>query len=211
VQQLRSRRPTLAGLTILGLAALAATAPLAQGAHRRIDRQKPGTWCGGVLWREMTFSDPDRRMVKIQPENTTIAAIADLVAPKKITISRTTAFQRQVWHLHAVVDRYRIASNGEIVLILFSIDTGTYMNAYMPNPHCLSNATRERASIVAARKAFTSRCPRVQIPWQLLGATADVSGVGFWNPAHGTRGALANGAELRPVTDFTIDFGCGVN
>jgi hypothetical protein len=33
--------------------------------------------------------------------------------------------------------------------------------------------------------------------WQLLGATVVISGVGFWNPARTTRGALPNGAELR--------------
>jgi hypothetical protein len=211
VQQLRSRRPTLTGITILGLAALAAAAPLTHAAHRRVDRERPGTWCGGVLWRQMTFSDRDRRKVKVSPKDTTIATIRNLAPPRRITTSRSTAFQRQVWRLHAVVDRYRIASNGEIVLILYSIDTGTYMNAYLPNPNCLSNATRQRRSIMAARREFTSKCPRVQIPWQLLGATADVSGVGFWNPAHNTRGALANGAELRPITNFRIVFGCGVN
>jgi hypothetical protein len=50
-------------------------------------------------------------------------------------------FERRVWRLHAVVDRYRIASNGEIVLILFSI-ASAYMNVYLPNPVCLGQRAR---------------------------------------------------------------------
>jgi hypothetical protein len=209
VLELRSRRPALIAIGVLLLVAYAAAAPRTEAASHRI-HQAPGPWCGGVLWRQMAFSDPDRGKVGVTPEDTTIAKIAELAPPGRITTARTTSFQRNVWHLHAVVDRFRIASNGEIVLILFSIDSGQYMNAYMPNPNCLSNKTRQRSAIVAARKAFTSHCPVVTPAWQLLGATVDVTGVGFWNPARTTRGALQNGAELRPVTGWAIDFGCGV-
>ena len=209
VHHLRSRRPALIVIAVLVLSAFAAAAPRTQAAPQR-SRETPGQWCGGALWRQMTFSDPDRSKVGVEPETTTIAKIGELSAPGKITTGRTTSFQRATWHLHAVVDRYRIASNGDIVLILFSIDSGLYMNVYLPNPRCLSSRTRERSAIVAARKALTSHCPVVTVPWQLLGATVDVSGVGFWNPVRTTRGALSNGAELRPVTNLAIDFGCGV-
>jgi hypothetical protein len=197
------------GIVILVLAACAVAAPRTQAAPHRA-HAAPGSWCGGVLWRQMTFSDPDRAKVRVAPRNTTIAEIAKLSMPGKITTARTTTFQRSVWHLRAVVDRYRIATNGEIVLILFSIDTGQFMDAYIPNPHCLSDRTRERSTILAARKALTNHCPVVTAAWQLLGATVDVAGIGFWNPARTTRGALANGAELRPVIGLTIDTGCGV-
>ena len=209
VHQLRSRRPALIAIALLLLAAFAAAAPRTEAAPHRA-REAPGPWCGGVLWRQMTFSDPDRAKVSVTPETTAIARIAELSTPGRLTTARTTSFQRNVWHLRAVVDRYRIASNGEIVLILFSIDSGRYMNAYLPNPRCLSNRTRRRSAILAARKAFTSHCPVVTAAWQLLGATVDVTGVGFWNPVRTTRGALPNGAELRPVTELAIDFGCGV-
>ena len=36
-----------------------------------------------------------------------------------------------------------------------------------------------------------------------------LTGVGFWNPVHTTKGALASGAELRPVTGLTVLQGCG--
>jgi hypothetical protein len=175
-----------------------------------VAHEAPGSWCGGSLWRLMTLSDTGRAAVNLRAERTTIAAIAKLAPPKQIGASRTTAFQRHVWRVRAVVDRYRIASNGELVLILFSIDTGQYMDTYLPNPHCLGRSARDRTGMLAARSQLTSHCARVTSAWQLLGATVDVAGVGFWNPSRTTRGALRNGAELRPLTNLRIVSGCGV-
>ena len=206
------RRPLLAVVALAALAAASAVAAQAVTSPRfaRHAARAPGSWCGGVLWRQMTLSDHDRSKVALNPSATTIGEISQLTPPRRITSSRTTPFQRHVWRLHAVIDRYRIASSGEIVLILFSINTGTYMNAYMPNPSCLSKKTRQRSAILAARKALVGHCAPVTPAWQLLGATVEVAGVGFWNPVTRTRGALRNGAELRPVTDLTIDAGCGM-
>jgi hypothetical protein len=158
----------------------------------------------------MTLSDAQRHAVDLHAKRTTIGAIAKLATPNRIVPARTTAFQRQVWSVHAVVDRYRIASNGEVVLILFSIDTGQYMDAYLPNPRCLGPRARNRTGMIAARKEFMSHCAPVTALWQLLGTTVDVAGVGFWNPSTTTRGALRNGAELRPLTNLSVVSGCGV-
>jgi hypothetical protein len=206
---LRSPRaqPVLAFALLAASAALCATAA---GSPMGSGTESPGTWCGGDLWRLMTLSDADRAAVSLQGTPTTIAEIAKLASPKRIAAVRTTTFQRQVWRLHAVIDRYRIASNGEVVLILFSIDTGQYMDVYLPNPLCLGDRARDRTGMIAARQEFMSHCARVTAAWQLLGATVDVAGVGFWNPSRQTRGALQNGAELRPLTNLRIVSGCGV-
>ena len=198
---------------MLGLALVAASAVLcatALASPKASGGEAPGSWCGGTLWRLTTLSDAGRAEVNLHGAPTTIADIAKLTTPKRIVPARTTAFQRQVWRLHAVIDRYRIASNGEVVLILFSIDTGQYMNVYLPNPLCLGERARDRSGLIAARRELMSHCARVTPAWQLLGATVDVAGVGFWNPSTKTRGALANGAELRPLTNLRIVSGCGV-
>lgn len=204
----RSRRAhSVLAIALLASAALCASAAASGTAA---GKQDPGTWCGGTLWRLMTLSDEDRAYVSLHGEQTTIAEIAKLTSPNRIVPARTTIFQRQVWKLRAVVDRYRIASNGEIILILYSIDTGQYMDAYLPNPHCLGARARDRTGMIAARKEFTSHCARVTAAWELLGTTLEVAGVGFWNPSKSTRGALPNGAELRPVTNLRVVSGCGV-
>jgi len=158
----------------------------------------------------MTLSDDARKSVELHRQPTTIAEIAEQKRPVSVGLRRTTPFQKQVWGLRAVVDRYRIASNGEIVLILYSIDTGQFMNAYLPAKQCLGPRSRDRTGMLAARSELTSRCPRVTAAWQLVGITVEVAGVGFWNPSAGTRGALPNGAELRPVTNLKVVTGCGV-
>jgi hypothetical protein len=201
------RRVGVLGLVVLAVLVLAWRAPTVRGA---VGGEPPGTWCGGVLWRLMTLSDEQRGSVDLFPQATSLAQIAKLAPPSRIGTTRATAFQRQRWAMSAVVDRYRIASNGEIALILYSIDSAQYMDAYLPNPHCLGPRARDRAGMLAAKKEFISHCPPVTAQWQLLGATVEVAGVGFWNPSKATRGALPNGAELRPLTDLKIVSGCGV-
>jgi hypothetical protein len=169
----------------------------------------PGPACGGVLWRLLTMSDDGVTRVQLPRTPTTIAEIAKLKPPARIGLARSTDFQRHVWRLEVVVDRYRMASNGEIALVLFSVDSAQYMNAYLANPLCLSSRTRDRTGLIAARRSFTSHCPRATASWQLLGASVDVAGPGFWNPSTATRGHLPNGAELRPLTNFRLISGCG--
>ncbi len=203
---LRKRRIAFTLTVVAAAAVLAAGA----GADRVGGGATPGPWCGGALWQLMTFSDPDRAHVLLDRTPTDIGSLADLRSPPKIGIRRTTRFQLHSWRLEVVVDRYRIASNGEIALVLYSIPAAKYMNAYFPNPHCLSKRTRDRAGILTARRTFTDHCPHATAAWRLLGATVDLSGIGFWNPSHATRGALPNSAELRPLTNFSIVSGCGV-
>ena len=192
-------------------AALAAlvTAVVAAAPAGARQAQAPGTWCGGTLWKLMTLSDTGKSAVNWTPVPTGIADIAKLTAPTRIPASRNNAFEKQQWQLTAVIERYRVQSNGEIALEMNDIHTSTYMNAYMPNPNCLSKNTRDRADIVAARSAFTKACGLPAPTWKTLGATVTIAGVGFWNPVKTTLGALGNGAELRPVTSFSLLEGCG--
>jgi hypothetical protein len=187
-------------------AVAALTAAFALPAGARV--AAAGPQCGGTLWKLMTLSDTGNKSVQWSPTSTTIPGIANLAAPAKITTARTS-FEKHMWKVHAVIERYRMASNGEIVLQLFDVPSSTYMNAYMPSPQCLPAKARGRAQMLAARNSFMSQCPAVTADWQLLGATADMTGVGFWNPVKTTLGALKNGAELRPLTSLTITQGCG--
>ena len=190
------------------LAALTAAFALPAGAHVT-HVTAPGPQCGGTLWKMMTLSDTGKTAVHWAPTATTIPDIAKLSAPAKITTARSSVFQKQVWKVTAVIERYRMASNGEIVFQLFDIPTSTYMNAYMPSSQCLPSKARGRAQMLAARNGFLKDCPAVTGDWQMLGATADLTGVGFWNPVKTTIGALKNGAELRPLIDVKITQGCG--
>jgi hypothetical protein len=181
----------------------------ASGGAHAAPAQAPGPWCGGTRWKLMTQNDSARASVKWAPAPTTVLDIANLGAPGKTPSTRSTAFQKQVWQLTAVIDQYRVQSNGEIALVLFDSKSSKYMNAYMPNPQCLLKTARGRADMIAARGAL-GRCPAPKANWQPLGITVQVDGVGFWNPSHATKGALPNGAELRPLTALKVISGCGI-
>lgn len=187
------------------LAALTAAFAVPAGAHVAV----PGPQCGGTLWKLMTLSDTAKTAVHWTPAATSIADMAKLTAPAKITTARSSAFQKQVWTFTTVIQSYRMASNGEIVLQLFDVPSSTYMNAYLPSAQCLPAKARGRAQMLAARNGFLKQCPAPTVNWQPLGATADLTGVGFWNPVKTTAGALKNGAELRPLLSVSITQGCG--
>jgi hypothetical protein len=188
-------------------ATVAALTAVAIPANARV--AAPGPQCGGTLWKLMTLSDTGKNTVKWVTTPTSLPDIAKLTAPAKITTARSTTFQKNNWKVTSIIQAVRMASNGELVLQLFDVQSSTYMNAYLPAPQCLPTAARGRAQLLAARNLFMKECPAVTNQWQPVGATAELSGVGFWNPVKTTAGALKNGAELRPVTGLKITQGCG--
>lgn len=186
-----------------------AAATLAAATAVQAGAAAPGPQCGGSLWKLMTLAD-NGKSVNWNPADTTIGSIANLVAPAKITAARTTPFQKRVWKMNdVVIERFRQASNGELVLELYDIPSSTYMDAYVPSTSCMTSNKVLRKALVGARNGFLKHCPAPTNDWQLLGAHAIIWGVGFWNPVKTTQGALPNGAELRPLVGLTITQGCG--
>ena len=127
--------------------------------------QRPGTWCGGTRWKLMTLSDTLASKVKWTPTPTSIPAIAELTIPQRYPTVRHTRFELQRWQVTLVIERDRLQSNGEIALELYDIPSSTYMNAYMPNPHCLSAQTRDRKAILKTAAYFV---PRLQAAAHIL-------------------------------------------
>jgi hypothetical protein len=171
--------------------------------------ERPGTWCGGTRWKLMTLSDNLASKVKWVPAPMSIPAIAALTMPRRYPPVRHSRFELQRWQMTLVIERARLQSNGEIALELYDIPSSTYMNAYMPNPHCLSAQTRDRKAILSARRVFVRDCKLPPTYWWPLGASVRLTGDGYWNPVKTTLGALGNGAELRPITGFQLINGCG--
>ena len=184
-------------------------AVLAAGVAVQAGVAAPGPQCGGTSWRLMTLNDAGKG-VNWNPVSTTIGDIAKFTPPTRLRAARTTRFQRRVWRINdAVIERYRVASNGEIVFELYDIPSSMYMNAYITAPSCMPANKTLRRAMVGARNGFLKHCPAPTPDWQTLGAHAVIFGVGFWNPVKTTKGALPNGAELRPLVGLTITQGCG--
>jgi hypothetical protein len=193
----------------VGLIALlfltAAMTAAAASAVRQSAEDPSASRCGGQLWRLKTLSDVARMSVRLKPESTTIAAISEQASPRTLPTRRRTNFQRQAWEVVAQVTAYRLETEG-IRLVLF--DGGSYLNAVIPAPSCLSPVTRARNAITAAWKRFATDCARPTREWQTFGAIVYIRGVGFWSQRRTLRGSATNGAELHPVTGFRVVAGC---
>ena len=186
-------------LIVVGLATAAATASGHETATPNAAR------CGGTLWRLKTFSDIGRWRVRLTPEVTTIGDIGKRASPRLVPRLRRTHYQRQAWKVVGQVTQYRL-ENGGLRLVLY--DAGSYLNAVIPLPSCLSAKTRARPQIAAVWKQFVGACTHPTSSWQPLGAIAYVGGIGFWGQKRTIKGAARNGAELHPVTDIRIVAGC---
>jgi hypothetical protein len=187
------------------LVLLAATALAATAAGRDSAGPTPAR-CGGELWRLKTLSDRGNKAVQLEPTGTNIAAIGKRPFPRPVPRLRRTTYQRHAWEVVAQITKFRFETGG-IRLELF--DHESYLNAVIPTPDCLSNATRARKDIELTFKQFSVDCghPTTR-DWQSLGAIVSVRGVGFWSQRRSLRGAARNGAELHPVTGLRIIAGC---
>ena len=190
------------GLIALVVVGTAATAATAGGRHSATPNAQS---CGGTLWRLKTFSDDRRLAVRLTPQTTTVVEIGKRPFPRPVPRRRRTPYQRQVWKVVAQITKFRRELGG-MRMVLF--DSGSYLNAVIPVPACLSARTRARDRIAETWKAFTSQCGDGSPDWKPLGAIVYVSGVGFWSQRAAKPGAARNGAELYPATDVRIVAGC---
>jgi hypothetical protein len=163
------------------------------------------THCGGTTWRLKNFSDIQRTTVGLLPKSTTIGDIVARPYPRPVPQKRRTPFQRQNWEVVAQVTLFRLEDAG-LRMILF--DDGSYVNAVIPTPSCLSTRSRARGAMNDAWNTFVTKCTHPTRDWEPLGAIVYVSGVGLWSERSGDRGAARNGAELYPVTSFRVVAGC---
>jgi hypothetical protein len=189
----------------LGAIVSAATVHAARG-HRTASVAPGALRCGGPLWRMKTFSDPGRYSVKLAPRPTTIGAIQGRGTPRPTPARRRTPFQRQMWQVPAMIPRYWIDGTA---LRLQLWDHGSYMNAVIPAPSCLSARSRGRAAIVRVWNLFMGKCGRPTHFAQPLGAVVTITGVGYWSQHRTRHGESPNGAELQPVTGLRPVAGCG--
>jgi hypothetical protein len=190
----------------LGASVCAAGVHAARGHNRAVRAAPSAARCGGALWRMKTLSDVDRRTVRLAPRPTTIAAIQRRGTPRPTPGRRKTPYQRQTWQIGAQITRYWIDGTA---LRLQLWDNGSYMNAVIPAPVCLSQRTRARAAIFRAWTLFMGNCGHPTHFAQPLGAVVTVTGVGFWSQHRTRHGEAPNGAELQPVTGIRPVAGCG--
>lgn len=162
--------------------------------------------CGVERWPVKTLSDPDASRVNLQPRLTTIAQLAALTPPTSLTQSRMAPVELQTFTVRARLVAMKREADSDLKLALADPGSASItMNAELPAAACvLQAASALQTKMDSARSAFVQACgnPTSDLVTQ-LGGVVTLTGVGFFDRRHGSRGEARNGIELHPVLALT--------
>ena len=172
-------------------------------------------------WSVKTGADPDAaKLVGQSPTATTIGAMRALAVPAVLPPeARSQGAEETVWRLDATLTGYKIEADGDYHLVIAD-DQGQTMIAEIPDPTTLAQGSFFVSQITTARQAFDTQLGiRAHVPAPPPEAGAAVAagaqallptlvtaaeqvtltGLGFFDFAHGQDGVAPNAIELHPV------------
>lgn len=158
---------------------------------------KLGISCGVESWATKTMTDPEAANVDLVPHVTTIAV---LDAPAGVPGQRVSPPSALTLN-GTVLTAYKLEPDSDIHLVLQSPRTGQTMIAEIPNPMCATNS-HVLAGITSAWVDFVSEVGAPQSFFVNVHDVIRLTGVGFYDYAHGQRGVAPNAVELHPVIAF---------
>jgi hypothetical protein len=198
--------------------ALVATAAIASNSHRRSGRpdaeeneavrampySSTGS-CGVERWSVKTGTDADASKITLQSTTaTTIAALDALPAPASLPANnRVQPTETTVYRVAATLTEYKLEADSDYHLVL-SDGGGHTMIAEIPDPACVGASSPLRTSITKARSEFDAKYT-ASGSFKTVNVAVTVTGVGFFDFAHGQTGVAPNAIELHAVLD--IQFG----
>ena len=161
-----------------------------------------GTNCGTERWSVKTLSDADREKVDFTAKEATVGWLVSQEHPAQSPPDqRIGPIERQTCKVRAQLISYKVEQDGDFHIVIADVeDPGKTMIAEIPSPDCagacasahVEEFRRARAVIME----FSNEAPRL---------TAVVTGVGFFDFAHGQTGAAPNGIELHPVLKIELE------
>jgi hypothetical protein len=165
--------------------------------------------CGKERWSVKTGTDSAAAQVTLSSAQP--AAIADLIAlspPSPIPPdTRVGPTENTVFILNATLTDYKIESgatgDSDYHLVLMD-DQGNTMVAEIPSPSCVDSSSPFANQIANARSEFDAQFT-VTSSFQTANVPVQVTGVGFFDFAHGQHGAAPNVIELHPILDIQFN------
>lgn len=157
--------------------------------------------CGVEAWAVKTLSDSAAHEVDLRPRATTVDALRALRPPGNIG-TRMPGAEMQLWRIHVRLLWQKLEGDSDVHLVLADPHTGRTMIAEIPSPGCVGAGGVVAARMASARAALAAACGEATTSFTRLSGTATIDGVGFFDFAHGQRGAAANEIELHPVLRF---------
>ena len=154
--------------------------------------------CGVYRWRIKTLADPDAKSIRWKPVDTTIKDLATMTSPAWFDRTRRNSNEFYVYRVRAILARVHKNLDQDMHLLLRDPEDPRYrMVAEIPNPSC-ARATEHYSDVAANRltaRVLNARGRHAQ-------ALVEVTGVGFFDRFHRTRGSARNRFELHPVLDL---------
>lgn len=187
-----------------------------------------GTQTGEMLgaaaherWSVKTGSDPDAQGLTGQaPTATTIAQLTALPVPPVLPPDgRSDGAEKTVWQLNATLQAFGGEADGDVHMVLAD-GQGNTMVAEIPNPGDITSPSYFAEQISGARTAFDNQFQIVEdisqptVParsqatlgsdFRDVSVPVTVTGLGFFDFAHGQRGVAPNAIELHPVISIAF-------
>jgi hypothetical protein len=164
--------------------------------------------CGKERWSVKTGTDTDAGSVNLSsPQNATITQLIALTPPNPIPpANRFAPTEETVFVVNATLTDYKLEGgakgDSDYHLVLHD-DQGHTMVAEIPSPGCVAAGSLFAAQIANARAEFDGHYTATT-SFQTADVPVQVTGVGFFDFAHGQHGAAPNIIELHPVLDISF-------
>ena len=206
-----SRRPIAILLGALSLGSLAVPAvaaevfePAAPETVRPPAHTRPSPpRCRGFRWAVKTLADAGAGGIDSTPRDSSVAALASLVARRGGT-SRIAPVEARVWRLSNVrLVGLEAQPDGDIHLVVAD-RAGHTMITELPSPACDGGAPAGlKAEMNAARSGLLSAYGDPGPGFHRIDGYATLAGVGFFDYRHHQPGVAPNAIELHPVLSFS--------
>lgn len=174
-------------------------------------------------WAVKTAADTDAQaMISQAPTPTTIAALTALPVPPVLPLDgRSEGAEKTVWQLTATLREFGREADGDYHMVLVDAQ-GNTMIGEIPNPGDITPSPSYFATqITGARTAFDAHfnlvedigapsalgapAPAGASAFRQAGDTVTLTGLGYFDFAHGQNGVAPNAIELHPVIGITFD------
>ena len=168
-----------------------------------------GIRCGIERWAIKTLSDNDAAKVDFRPVPKTVSDLVALPAPNSSSeTSRPDPAERTSFKVRARLVGFRQEIDRDFHIVIADLeDPAKTMIVEIPDPDCSGVCASPKSSeIRKARQDFAARFPdgRPSAAFQFVegNVEVEVTGVGFFDFAHGQTGLAKNCIELHPVLAF---------
>ena len=169
--------------------------------------------CGEERWDVKTLSDATANTVNFTPQTTTVKTLYNMKAPTSGAARH--AAERQTYTVHAKLVGYKIEFDEEkqtgdhdFHIVIQDMNGPETIIVEIPDPQCGGVCTSiKRDAIAQSRTTFqkgVAAQPEAKFRPLKDPVEVDVTGVLFFDFAHGQTGLAKNCVELHPVLDFTF-------